>query len=476
MDPKIIHVEKLCKDITLTFNNTHLLIQGDTDPYFKHKRARSSRSCIPTNTTTPVQVVSISYLHILHAMYHHQTNMIQIATLVSEPFFIYKFMYTVKDNEQQKAIDYCQYIMDCVYRDSIAEKKLLVLIHPFSGQKRAKAIFQESVRPLLEAAKCTLEIQYTEHQNHAFDIAKNKRDLEQWDAIVTVSGDGLIHEVINGLLQRTDHVIQKIALAVIPAGTTNALSISMHGSKKGFDPIHCALQIIKGRPLALDICSVTYDDHHYYYSFLFQYFGMAGLRTDYLRWMGDYRLVVGLLQGILSNTSYEMEASLWVIESDKTKIKASYQMSHVAEWHSLKPKQDALPCLTEPVPEHWVTIKDSICIFLASKVPLLSRGILSHPCAIPNDGLLDLIIVRAKQSMWKQLSALNHVNKGKHMDLDHVEYYKIKAFRLTPKIKPGQDAYVAIDGQHIPLKPFQVQVHPCLVSVLSLNPTFTPYE
>jgi sphingosine kinase len=39
-------------------------------------------------------------------------------------------------------------------------------------------------------------------------------------------------------------------------------------------------------------------------------------------------------------------------------------------------------------------------------------------------------------------------------------------------LKPGQKAYVAIDGEHAPCKPFQVEVHPRLASVLTINPFF----
>lgn len=49
---------------------------------------------------------------------------------------------------------------------------------------------------------------------------------------------------------------------------------------------------------------------------------------------------------------------------------------------------------------------------------------------------------------------------------------KIKAFRLTPIIKPGRKSFLAIDGEHAPCKAFQVQVHPRLLSVLSINPGY----
>jgi sphingosine kinase len=91
-------------------------------------------------------------------------------------------MYTVKDNEQEKAIQFCQTIMDSVYKgikknyvqkavichssplfffliDLIAEKRLKILVNPFGGQSKAKDILELKVKPIFEAAKCKLDIQ-----------------------------------------------------------------------------------------------------------------------------------------------------------------------------------------------------------------------------------------------------------------------------------------------------------------------------
>lgn len=88
----------------------------------------------------------------------------------------------------------------------------------------------------------------TEHQGHAIQIAK-ELDIHAYDVVVTVSGDGVIHEVINGLLQRGDarEAMKSVSLGVIPGGTGNALVISLLGEKRGFDPYFTALQVIKGK-------------------------------------------------------------------------------------------------------------------------------------------------------------------------------------------------------------------------------------
>ena len=42
---------------------------------------------------------------------------------------------------------------------------------------------------------------FTERRNHAYDyiIMNSPEQLTQFDAILTVSGDGIIHEVINAI-------------------------------------------------------------------------------------------------------------------------------------------------------------------------------------------------------------------------------------------------------------------------------------
>ena len=70
----------------------------------------------------------------------------------------------------------------------------------------------------------------TTKHGHAFDIAK-ALDVN-YDAIVTVSGDGLIHEVMNGFAHHKDpRRAFAIPIAPIPTGSGNALSLNLLGSE-----------------------------------------------------------------------------------------------------------------------------------------------------------------------------------------------------------------------------------------------------
>ena len=50
------------------------------------------------------------------------------------------------------------------------------------------------------------------------NIVKNL-ELDRYDAIVAVGGDGTCHEVVNGLMQREDK--RKLPLCFLPGGTGN---------------------------------------------------------------------------------------------------------------------------------------------------------------------------------------------------------------------------------------------------------------
>lgn len=66
-----------------------------------------------------------------------------------------------------------------------------------------------------------------EREKHAIEIARCM-DLDEYDAVAVISGDGLINEIISGLLLRPDRIrAMKFPIAHIPGGTSNALAASI---------------------------------------------------------------------------------------------------------------------------------------------------------------------------------------------------------------------------------------------------------
>jgi sphingosine kinase len=70
----------------------------------------------------------------------------------------------------------------------------------------------------------------TKYPKHATELAQTF--ALDYDALLTVSGDGLIFEVINGFRNRPDAAKAfSLPICPIPAGSGNALSINLLGTK-----------------------------------------------------------------------------------------------------------------------------------------------------------------------------------------------------------------------------------------------------
>jgi sphingosine kinase len=71
----------------------------------------------------------------------------------------------------------------------------------------------------------------TEYSGHAVKIASDI-SLDEIDAVVPVSGDGILHELINGFAQHKEPLkALRIPIAPIPAGSGNGISLNLLGIK-----------------------------------------------------------------------------------------------------------------------------------------------------------------------------------------------------------------------------------------------------
>jgi diacylglycerol kinase family enzyme len=75
-------------------------------------------------------------------------------------------------------------------------------------------------------AQFDLQIQFTEYRMHAAEIAQQARK-DNFDAVITLGGDGTINEVINGLLDPEVSKHPQPLLAPIPGGLANVFPRSI---------------------------------------------------------------------------------------------------------------------------------------------------------------------------------------------------------------------------------------------------------
>ncbi|VDK19756.1 unnamed protein product [Anisakis simplex] len=104
-------------------------------------------------------------------------------------------------------------------------RRILVIVNPFGGQQKAWKMWQEIVKPIFIAAQ--LDYKYRILMWYCvvvyFDRNNSVVCIEE-----LMSGDGLISEVIEGFLLRSDRErALKMPIAHIPGGTSNALAASI---------------------------------------------------------------------------------------------------------------------------------------------------------------------------------------------------------------------------------------------------------
>ncbi|KAA8533896.1 hypothetical protein F0562_031413 [Nyssa sinensis] len=80
-------------------------------------------------------------------------------------------------------------------------KNLLVFVHPMSGKRNGCGTW-EAVAPIFSHAKVKTKVTVTQRAGHAFDVMASitNRELNSYDGVVAVGGDGFFNEILNGLL------------------------------------------------------------------------------------------------------------------------------------------------------------------------------------------------------------------------------------------------------------------------------------
>ena len=122
-------------------------------------------------------------------------------------------------------------------------KKLLFIMNPISGQKKA-AKFLPEIISLFNRADYEVITYLTGCQGDAARMAALRGG--DVDLVVCCGGDGTFNETITGLLESGIHV----PIGYIPAGSTNDLASSL---KLSSNPLKAAQDILEGQPVAYDV-------------------------------------------------------------------------------------------------------------------------------------------------------------------------------------------------------------------------------
>jgi len=128
---------------------------------------------------------------------------------------------------------------------------------------------------------------------------------------LTISGDGLIHESINGAMHRADReeFLENLAFGFIPAGTGNGLHKSVVETFNEKDGIHsAAFAVAKGRTSKMDLTELDLEyNEKKVYMFLLMAWAVVSdcdINSEVIRCCGPPRFTVWGVYRVLSVRHY----------------------------------------------------------------------------------------------------------------------------------------------------------------------------
>lgn len=310
-------------------------------------------------------------------------------------------------------------------------------------------------------------------------------------------------------------------------GSGNALCLNLLGVHDGFNLLLAALNAIKGKPLSIDLCTVTQLEpsctsspsnttpkYKRWFSFLSQAVGMMAdvdINTEALRMIGDTRFILGFIHGVVVHKQSAVYLDVLNPEMDLKKMTESllsHELSHGSnddiEEKKLHPIEEGIPPLqhgniTDQLPNDlpmlpldlktytkkndsvtlkgWYRLQHPITSLYAGKFPYVSRGLLQFPFATGGDNKIDLAL-HLRTTRLNLIKGFLDAETGQLVYHPSMAYIKVDAFRVTPilaetkKEQKRKDRVITIDGERAPYEPIQVESHPKLLTVLSLHGKF----
>lgn len=293
-------------------------------------------------------------------------------------------------------------------------RSLVVLLNPRGGGRRGERLWAE-VEPVLRAGGLALELHRTQRPGHARELAR-ELELEAGSALCALGGDGTIHEVVNGIMERDGD--SRPGLAVLPGGSGNAL---MH-DLAALDPREAVRRILGGRRRKLDVVRVTHPGGtlHAFNMIGWGLVADIGVRSEQLRWLGASR----------------------------------YGLASVLEvcWRSPRHARLELP---------GETLEGELRFVFAGNTRHTGAGMRLTPEARIDDGLLDLIVVRGG-TRAALLGLLARLGKAAHLSSPLVTQRRVSRFRL----EAADEGPLNIDGELTAGAPFEARVIPGAIELL----------
>lgn len=298
---------------------------------------------------------------------------------------------------------------------------LRVIVNPASGSGKAGTLIP-TVERWLEARGASFRILRTEAPGHGVELAREAA-RDGADRILSVGGDGTIHEVANGVLGAG---VDPPPVGILPVGTGN----DFYRMVDAPDSPEEALEVfVGGRARRFDVGLARFDGGE---RFFVNLLGL-GIDVETLRQRDRFRRLPGLAQ-------------------------------YLAALLSSVVRYDPFPIRVE-LDDGEETIEDRTHLCVATVGPSVGGGFLVNPDASPDDGFLDLCFVRAL-GLLEIARVLPAVVRGRHGGMTQVRLRRFR--RMTLERTDGEPFPFQLDGDLVPrpARRVEAEIRPGALPVL----------
>mmetsp|Transcript_41170 Transcript_41170/g.129049 ORF Transcript_41170/g.129049 Transcript_41170/m.129049 type:complete len:561 (-) Transcript_41170:172-1854(-) len=384
-----------------------------------------------------------------------------------------------------------------------APRRYLVFVNPFSGARKALRAYNNVVLEVFAQAHVEPLTVVTERAGHAQEYVRDldAADLQAFDAVVAVGGDGMLYEVVNGIAARPDAaaMFAAVPLGVIKGGTGNGLAVSiLKEIEEELDVLSSTLQLLKAPARNFDLSLVTHGAEDSAaastvhdaasasgfqaattkVNFLSLTWGIISdidIESERLRCLGPLRNDVYALMRLINVRRYP--GKLWIYEAGSAA--ATPEPKDGAPTLAAAAAVD-LPPLSEPLPlgqdvngRGWRLIGDTeagesgeFISVMVLQCAWIAHDVQAAPMANCGDtGVYHIVVLRGRTSSMRLINMFLEIEDAAHLRAEHadvVEYYKALAYRIVPETDRG---IYSLDGE------VTLTLTPTLT--LTLTPTLT---
>jgi YegS/Rv2252/BmrU family lipid kinase len=284
------------------------------------------------------------------------------------------------------------------------------------ANSRAKEVKNQTISPALERELSARNIHFdlltTRYHGHAFDLMR-QISLAEYDAIVTMGGDGTNYQVLNGLIKyHGDRQLPPLGILPVGRGNSFARDLQIFSIEDGIAAL--ARQATR----KVDVCRFSQNSDDYYFVNLMGF----GFVTDVaktafrFKWAADFSYVIGVFHRLIGLRFHEM-----VLEIDGKVIHGKN-------------------CFVEICNSRYT-----------------GGNMLMAPEAQIDDGLFDAVVV-APLSRLSLITTFPKIFKGTHGENQAVKFIKAK----TASVHTQPQKILLPDGEIFGTTPTKIDIIPRL--------------